>query len=242
MEYVIQAEGISKAYGSTLVVDHADVSVKPGEAFGLLGANGAGKTTLVECILGVRAPEAGSATILGMDAVRNRKELFQQVGVQFQESRYQDKIKVGELCRLTTSLYRQATDYHALLKQFGLEGRERANVSDLSGGQCQRLFVILALIPQPQVVFLDELTTGLDVKSRREVWSHLESLKREGTTLFMTTHFMDEVEVLCDRIAIMRKGRIVFTGTVAEVLASGSFQNLEEAYLFYAEEECHESV
>lgn len=242
MDSVIRAEGVSKSYGTALVVNDVHLTVQQGEAFGLLGANGAGKTTLVECILGVRKPEAGRATILGMDAPRNRQELFQQVGVQFQESRYQDKIKVYELCRLTASLYREPLDYRILLKQFGLEDKERAFVSDLSGGQRQRLFVLLALIPQPQVVFLDELTTGLDVKSRREVWKHLQALKQNGITMFMTTHFMDEVEALCDRIAIMRKGSLVFLGTVAEALSSGSFKSLEEAYLFYAEGECHEGM
>ena len=242
MEYAIEVSDLSKSYGETHAVSNLSISVRPGEAFGLLGANGAGKTTLVECILGVKKPDAGTARILGMDPLKDRSRLFECVGVQFQEARYQDKIKVKELCQITAALYKKPADYRALLAQFELGDKQGSFVSKLSGGQRQRLFIVLALIPQPSVVFLDELTTGLDVRSRREVWHRLKALRDGGITLFMTTHFMDEVEALCDRIAIMRKGSIVFLGSPQEAVESGQFKTLEDAYLHYAEEEIYESI
>ena len=137
---------------------------------------------------------------MGMNPQKERKKLFERVGVQFQEANYQDKIKVAELCEVTASLYKTSLDYGALLKQFGLSDKLKSLVSELSGGQKQRLFIVLALIPNPEVVFLDELTTGLDTKARRDVWKSLSELKEKGITILLTSHFMDEVEALCDRI------------------------------------------
>lgn len=242
MNYAIEVNHLSKSFGATHAVNDVSIAVKPGEAFGLLGANGAGKTTLTECILAVKKPDAGAVRVLELDPARNRKNLFEQIGVQFQEARYQDKIRVNELCHITASLYKNSADYHGLLEQFGLSGKEDSFVSALSGGLRQRLFIVLALIPQPRVVFLDELTTGLDVKSRREVWCRLKTLKDEGITMLMTTHFMDEVEALCDRIAIMRKGSVVFSGTPRGAIASAGCKTLEDAYLYYAEGETDESI
>ena len=166
----------------------------------------------MECLLGVRKPDAGTVRILGMDPQRERRRLFQRVGVQFQEGSHQAEIRVDELCRETACLYGRPADWRALLARFGLEGRERAQVKQLSGGQRQRLFIVLALTGRPQVVFLDELTTGLDVKARRDVWRTLEELKHDGLTIFLTSHFMDEVEALCDRVLILRDGREAFSG------------------------------
>lgn len=241
MGEIIAARGLAKMYGQTRVVDDVTFSVSAGTVFGLLGANGAGKTTTIECLLGVRKPDSGTVSLLGMNPATDRKTVFESVGVQFQEARYQDKIKVSELCHMTQALYRSAADYVALLEQFGLHDKQDMFVEELSGGQRQRLFIVLALIPSPEIVFLDELTTGLDVKARRETWRHLEGLKQRGLTIVLTSHFMDEVEILCDRVAIMRQGRIAFAGTVAEVVASGPFATLEEAYLYYAEGETNES-
>ena len=165
------------------------------------------------------------------------------MGVQFQEARYQDKITVNELCRATRALYREADDPAKLLARFSLTEVRKQAVESLSGGQRQRLFVVLALIPRPEVVFLDELTTGLDVKARRDVWNLLDEMRQQGMTIVLTSHFMDEVEALCDRVIILRKGRIVFEGTVAEAVASGPFASFEDAYLAYAEPAEHaESV
>ena len=243
MNDVVHVRDLVKTYGGVPAVDGIGFDVAIGETFGLLGANGAGKTTTLECLLGVSRPDAGSVTILGLDPRTRRKELFQRVGVQFQEARYQDKITVDELCRATRALYREADDPAKLLARFSLPEVRKQAVESLSGGQRQRLFVVLALIPRPEVVFLDELTTGLDVKARRDVWNLLDEMRQQGMTIVLTSHFMDEVEALCDRVIILRKGRIVFEGTVAEAVASGPFASFEDAYLAYAEPAEHaESV
>lgn len=242
MQAVISATDLRKSFGGKVAVDGIDLSVGKGETFGLLGANGAGKSTTVECLVGVKKPDSGQISLLGKEPRANRKVLFQHVGVQFQEARYQDKVKVEELCRMTTSLYQEPADYKALLDAFGLTEKRSSFIEDLSGGQRQRLFIVLALIPDPQVVFLDELTTGLDVRTRREVWGYLKELKQNGVTVFLTSHYMDEVEELCDRIAIMKQGKIVFRGTVEQAVQSQSFETLEQAYLYYSEEESHESI
>ena len=172
-----------------------------------------------------------------MNPKTERKRLFERVGVQFQESNYQDKITVKELCEVTQALYKNPLDYKELLKQFGILDKVKSQVNDLSGGQKQKLFIILALIPNPEVVFLDELTTGLDVKSRREVWKCLSILKKQGLTIFLTSHFMDEVEVLCDRICILKNGIDIFNGTVNEAIENSPYEKFEDAYLWYVDEE-----
>lgn len=237
MENVIKVEHLSKSYGGQLAVDKVSLSVKRGRVFGLLGANGAGKSTLIECILGTKIPDNGNVSIMGLHPRKDRKQLFERVGVQFQEANYQEKIQVGELCEVTESLYKETENYHDLLKQFGISDKIKATVSELSGGERQRLFIVLALIPRPEVVFLDELTTGLDTKARRDVWKRLLKLKEKGLTIMMTSHFMDEVEVLCDEICIIKHGKIVFYGSVEEAITASPYDNLEDAYLFYAEEE-----
>jgi ABC-2 type transport system ATP-binding protein len=237
METVIRVEHLCKSYGDLQAVDAFSIEVKKGEVFGLLGANGAGKSTTIECILGTKKYDSGKVSLLGLDPLTRRKTLFEKVGVQFQESNYQDLITVGELCRVTASLYKSAQDYRMLLNQFGLADKEKSVVNELSGGQKQRLFIVLALIPDPEVVFLDELTTGLDARARRDVWRYLLDLKSRGLTIFLTSHFMDEVEVLCDRISIMKKGRVIFQGTVKEAVSKSPFDKLEDAYLWYTDEE-----
>lgn len=206
MDEVIRAEGLSKSYGGRPVVRDLGLCVGAGEVFGLLGANGAGKTTSVECLLGVRKPDAGTVRILGMDPQRERRRLFQRVGVQFQEGSHQAEIRVDELCRETACLYGRPADWRALT------GR-------------------------PQVVFLDELTTGLDVKARRDVWRTLEELKHDGLTIFLTSHFMDEVEALCDRVLILRDGREAFSGTVGQAVDASPCGTFEDAYLWFSGEE-----
>ncbi len=242
MQHIISAVQLRKTFGDNTAVDGIDLAVGPGEIFGLLGANGAGKSTTVECLVGVKKPSAGEVRLLGLEPRTHRQTLFERVGVQFQEARYQDKVKVDELCRMTAALYKHPADYQELLSSFGIEDKRSSFIEELSGGQKQRLFVVLALIPNPQVIFLDELTTGLDVKTRREVWGHLKDLRRRGVAVFLTSHYMDEVEELCDRIAIMKKGRIVFSGTVKEALNSCKVSDLEEAYLHYTEEDHHEGI
>lgn len=237
MQEVIKVEQIAKFYGDLSAIKNISLSVTRGMVFGLLGANGAGKSTTIECILGTKKADKGSISILGTNALSDRKKLFEKVGVQFQESNYQDQITVAELCEVTVSLYRKAEDPFKLLSKFGIADKKKSFVKDLSGGQRQRLFIVLALIPEPEVVFLDELTTGLDAKARREVWKILLDLKQKGLTIFLTSHFMDEVEALCDCICILKKGEIVFYGTVSEAIEKSPYDKFEEAYLWYTDEE-----
>ena len=237
MKFTIQAEKLTKSYGNIMALNQLDLSICKGEVFGLLGANGAGKSTAVECILGTKKPDSGTAAILGMHPERDRKKLFERVGVQFQESSYQDKIRVSELCESTASLYKNSRNIDSLLQYFGLSDKKTHMVNDLSGGQKQRLFIVLALIPDPEVIFLDELTTGLDVRAKRDVWNGILDLKEKGLTIFLTSHSMDEVEALCDRIMILKKGKSVFYGTIKEAISMTPYESLEDAYLYFTEEE-----
>lgn len=236
MREAILVEGLTKAYHGKTVVDHLSLSVPRGTVFGLLGPNGAGKSTTIECMLGTKKADGGTVRLLGEDPQKHRRTLFQRIGVQFQEGDYQPEIKVSELCRQTASLYRSPADWRTLCQQFGIEDKAEASVKSLSGGERQRLFLVLALLPQPELVFLDELTTGLDAKARRSVWKTLETLKEQGLTIFLTSHFMDEVEALCDEVCILRKGAPVFRGTVAEAKARCGCARLEDAYLQLTEE------
>lgn len=241
MNEIISVKQLSKSYGGLTAVQGLDLSVTQGTVFGLLGANGAGKSTTIECMLGTRKFDAGTVSILGMNPLLQRKQLFENVGVQLQEANYQDKVTVAELCEVTQSLYRNAADYGELLKQFGIFDKAKSMVKELSGGQRQKLFIVLALIPQPKVVFLDELTTGLDAKARREVWKILSDLKEKGLTIFLSSHFMDEVEALCDTICILKKGKSVFYGTVEEAIAGSPYDKFEDAYLWYSDEEASDN-
>ena len=237
MDEVIKVEKVSKSFHSRKVVDRVTFQVKKGEIFGLLGHNGAGKTTTIEGILGLKHFDEGKATILGLDARTNRKTIFEHVGVQLQNNSYQEKIKVEELCIEISCLYEKTTDYNELLRQFSLEEKKKQYVLSLSGGERQKLSILLALIPNPQVLFLDELTTGLDTKARRDIWHCLKELKKKQVTIFLSSHYMDEVEVLCDRIVILKQGQMVAQGSITEVIKNSVKSTLEEAYLWYMGEE-----
>ncbi len=237
MQEVISVQHLSKSYGGLPAVDQLNLSVKRGTVYGLLGANGAGKSTAIECILGTRRADSGTVSVLGYDPRKDRRSLFQSVGVQFQESDYQPEIKVSELCEETACLYQSPADWKQLCGQFDIGDKVNVPVKNLSGGEKQRLFIVLALIPDPQLVFLDELTTGLDVKARRSVWRLLSALKEKGLTIFLTSHFMDEVEALCDEICILKNGKAVFYGTASQAKEKSGCGNFEEAYLYYSGEE-----
>ncbi len=217
---VLQIDNLSKSFGSVQAVRSLSLTVEEGEVFGLLGHNGAGKTTTIECSLGIKRYDSGDVTLLGMNPLEQRRELFTRVGVQFQEASYQDHIRVDELCDLFATLYEHPLDYRRLLDDFSLGEKKRAFVSSLSGGQRQKLTVVLALIPDPDVLFLDELTTGLDPQARREMWKYIRLLQKQGKTIFLTTHYMEEAEVLCDRIGLMRRGELVALGTPRELIDS----------------------
>ena len=237
MSEAVFVEGLTKTYAGKTVVDHLNLSVKSGTVYGLLGANGAGKSTTIECMLGTKQAGAGTVRLLGQDPKKKRRALFERIGVQFQEGDYQKEIKVSELCEETASLYRSPADWRALCAQFGIGDKANAAVKGLSGGERQRLFIVLALVPQPELVFLDELTTGLDAKARRGVWKTLEGLKQQGLTIFLTSHFMDEVEALCDEICILKKGTPVFCGTVEQAKRQCGCERFEDAYLQLSDEE-----
>jgi len=207
---VIDVSSIRKTYGKTTAVADVSFSVYDGEIFGLIGPNGAGKTTTMECVEGIRRPNSGKISVLGLDPVRDAYKLQERVGVQLQQAQLQKRIKVWEAVQLWTTLYRRPreTGEH-LLDQLGLDDKRNAWFMTLSGGQKQRLFIALALINDPEVVFLDELTTGLDPQARRKIWELVRGIRERGKTVFLTTHLMEEAERLCDRVAIIENGRII---------------------------------
>jgi ABC-2 type transport system ATP-binding protein len=207
---VIQVSGLSKRYGSMRAVDDVTLEVRHGEIFGLIGPNGAGKTTTMECIEGLRVPDGGTVSVLGLDPFHDVSALQRRIGVQLQEAQLQKRIKVREAIGLWSSLYRRPpADGYRLLDQLGIGGKANDWFMTLSGGQKQRLFVALALINDPEVVFLDELTTGLDPQARRAIWELVRGIRQRGKTVFLTTHLMEEAQQLCDRVAIIDHGRIV---------------------------------
>ena len=210
MRPVIQVSAIRKTYGSTVAVDEVSFEVNDGEIFGLIGPNGAGKTTTMECIEGLRTPDRGAISVLGLDPFNDVYKLQERIGVQLQQAQLQKRIKVWEALDLWASLYQKdAIDGERLLEQLGLSDKRNAWFMTLSGGQKQRLFIALALINNPEVVFLDELTTGLDPQARRAIWDLVRGIRERGKTVFLTTHLMEEAERLCDRVAIIEHGRII---------------------------------
>ncbi len=210
---VIEVENLIKSYDGKNVVDDISFSVKAGEIFGIVGPNGAGKTTTVESVSGLRRPDGGSISVLGLDPQRDHYEVAQRVGVQLQESRLQDKIRVHEALELYASFYDRPAEWDSLLDRLGLEGKANAQYSSLSGGQKQRLAVALALIGSPEIAILDELTTGLDPQARRDVWGTIEQIRDRGVTVVLVTHFMEEAERLCDRVMVVDQGRALALDT-----------------------------
>ena len=209
MTTAIHVAGIRKAYGAQVAVDDVSFEVVSGEIFGLIGPNGAGKTTTMECVEGLRAPDRGTISVLSLDPFRDSYRLQDRIGVQLQEAQLQKRVKVWEAVHLWAALYPRPIDGDRLLDQLGLSDKRNAWFMTLSGGQKQRLFVALALINDPEVVFLDELTTGLDPQARRAIWDLVRDIRERGKTVFLTTHLMEEAERLCDRVAIIDHGRII---------------------------------
>jgi ABC-2 type transport system ATP-binding protein len=214
----INVQGLRKTYGDRVAVDGISFAVEPGEIFGILGPNGAGKTTTVECLVGLRVADAGTIDVLGLDPRRQRAELTRTVGVQLQTALLQEKITVAEAMALYASLYDDPADPAMLLDRLKLADSRDVRFGRLSGGQQQRLAVALALIGRPRVAVLDEVSTGLDPQARREVWSLIEETRASGATVVLVTHFMEEAERLCDRLALIDHGRVVATGSPAEVI------------------------
>lgn len=215
MTAVIEVRNLHKAYGDTVAVDDVSFTVQEGEIFGILGPNGAGKTTTVECVEGLRTADRGEISVLGLDPRRDRAELTQQLGVQLQDGQLPDRLKVAEALDLYSSFYRAPADWRALLTVLGLADKAGTTFKKLSGGQKQRLSIALALVGNPRVAVLDELTTGLDPQARRDTWDLIEGVRDRGVTIVLVSHFMEEAERLCDRVAVIDSGRIVVVDTPA---------------------------
>ena len=213
METVIDVQHVTKSYGDRRVVDDVSLQVGEGEIVAILGPNGAGKTTLVESIAGLRTPDSGQIRVLGLDPRADRSALRQLVGVQLQESALPDNLRVSEALDLYASFYSNPADRRALLAGLGLEAVQKSRFAKLSGGQKQRLSIALALVGNPRVVVLDELTTGLDPQARRDTWDLIEATRERGVTILLVTHFMEEAERLADRIALIDGGRLVALDT-----------------------------
>ena len=222
----IQVEHLRKAYGATIAVDDVSLTVHAGEIVGILGPNGAGKTTTVECIAGLRVPDAGTVSVLGLDPQRDSAVLKQRVALQLQESEMPAKITSIEAMRLYASFYDDPADPDELLRDLGLADRRDTQFRRLSGGQKQRLSVALALVGSPEVAILDELTTGLDPQARRETWGVVERIRERGVTILLVTHFMEEAERLADRVLLIDHGRVIAEGTPAELAARTNLQTV----------------
>jgi ABC-2 type transport system ATP-binding protein len=214
----IHVDAIRKTYGATVAVDNVSFDVQSGEIFGLIGPNGAGKTTTMECVEGLRTPDRGVVSVLGLNPTRDVYSLQQRIGVQLQQAQLQKRIKVKEAVAFWASLYRKPANGDLLIEQLGLSDKRNAWFMTLSGGQKQRLFIALALINDPELVFLDELTTGLDPQARRAIWELVRGIRQRGKTVFLTTHLMEEAERLCDRVAIIDHGRIIDVGPPADLV------------------------
>lgn len=235
---VIEVDGLVKRYGDTTALDGVDLTVDEGEILGVLGPNGAGKSTAVECIAGLRTPDEGEVRVLGLDPRRDRTRLRQVVGVQLQQAMLPDDLEVGEALELYRSFYRDRADVGGLLADVGLTKKRTKRFKELSGGQAQRLSLALALVGRPRIALLDELTTGLDPRGRRDIWEVVERLREEGTTVVLVSHFMEEVERLCDRVVLVDGGRVVADDTPAGLVdraatpgARAEGATLEDAYL-----------
>ena len=210
MDAALSIQSLRKTYGSTIAVDDLSLEIEPGEIFGLIGPNGAGKTTTVECVLGLRQPDAGTVRVLGMDPQRTPPgQFYCRVGAQLQEAALPDRLTVREAVDLFASFYPATTAREGLLERWGLADMRDASFDDLSGGQKQRLFVALALVHDPDLVVLDEISTGLDPEARQGTRDLIRELRAEGTTVLLVTHFMDEAQALCDRVAMLHQGRCV---------------------------------
>ena len=218
----VEIAHLRKAYGNVVAVDDVSFSVADGEIFGILGPNGAGKTTTVECVLGLRSPDAGSIRVLGLDPGQDREDLHVIVGAQLQESAQPAKLRVGEILDLYQSFYRDPADVGELMDALGLAGKRKDYYRSLSGGQRQRLSIALALIGRPKIAVLDEMTAGLDPQARRDTWDLIEGVRDHGVTILLVTHFMEEAERLCDRVALIDAGHVVALDSPAGLAARAS--------------------
>ena len=235
-DVVVEVRDLVKRYGGRVAVDGVDLRVHRGEVVGVLGPNGAGKTTTVECVAGLRTPDGGSVRVLGLDPATDPHAVRRRVGVQLQAATLPNRMRVQQAVDVFAAAYPQPADPAGLLADWGLLEHRRQDVGALSGGQRQRLFIVLALIGRPEVLVLDELTTGLDPASRRDTWALVRSLRARGTTVLLVTHALDEAEALCDRVVVVAAGRVVAEGAPEHV--RGGHRTLEQAYLALTDPSC----
>ena len=236
----IDIRNLRKTFGEHVAIDHVDLRVEEGEIFGILGPNGAGKTTTVECLTGMMQPDGGQIRVLGLDPTTETASLRQVVGYQLQAIELPDDMRVGEALRLFAAFYPDPANIDELLETVGLHAHRTKAFSSLSGGQKQRLSIALALVGNPRIAVLDELTTGLDPQGRRDVWALIENIRKKGVTILLVTHFLDEAETLCDRLAVISHGRTIAFGTSSELIdasgvvsGDGRRPSLEDAYLAF---------
>jgi len=218
MDAVIEVKNLIKTYGTLTAVDHLSFTVAPGEIFGVVGPNGAGKTTTVECLMGMRRADSGEISVLGLDPQRDESALRQRIGVQLQQASLPDDVRVWEALDLFASFYKKHVNWQDLLDVWGLAEKKNSRFAQLSGGQRQRLFIAMSLVNDPELVFLDELTTGLDPQSRRSTWEMIAQLRERGKTVILVTHFMEEAEKLCDRVAIIDRGKLIALDTPKKLI------------------------
>ncbi len=222
---VVQADNLRKTYSKVVAVDDVTFEIGPGEIFGMVGPNGAGKTTTIECCEGLRRPDGGAIRVLGLDPQADGTALRRRIGVQLQSAALSPRMKVWEALDLFSSFYEKSADWKSLMERMGLAEKRNACVAGLSGGQKQRLFIALSLLNDPELVFLDELTTGLDPQARRAMWDLVRDIRGKGKTVFLTTHFMEEAERLCDRVAILDHGRIIALDTPPNLIRGLNAEN-----------------
>lgn len=226
MPTTVRVQDLHKRYGAIEAVRGVSFSVEQGEVFGLLGPNGAGKTSTLECLIGLRSPDEGQLEVCGIDLRRSPREVKQRIGVALQSTSLQDKITPREAIRLFASFYRSSVDPLALIERFSLGAKADASFDSLSGGERQRLALALAFVNRPELVVLDEPTTGLDPASRRDLHEEIRRMRAEGCTVLLSTHYLEEAEVLCDRIAIIDGGKVVASGTPAQVMGGGESRHV----------------
>lgn len=224
MNPIVKVEGLRKTYGPTLAVDDVSFDVMEGEIFGIVGPNGAGKTTTIECLEGLRKPDSGTIRVLGKNPQQDRQFIKRHTGMQLQQSNLPERMKVWEALDLYSSFYPNPVNWKNLLRILGLEEKRNTPFAKLSGGQKQRLFIAMALLPDPKIIFLDELTTGLDPQARHAIWDLVREVRADGKTILLTTHFMEEAERLCDRVAIFDHGKIVALDTPAKLIREMGFE------------------
>lgn len=228
---IIQVNHLSVKYRDIVAVDDVSFEVRENEIFGMIGPNGAGKTSLVEAIEGLRDTSSGEISILEMNPKADRIKLYNEIGVQLQQTSYPDQAKVEDICKLFSSFYDNPAPYDRLLSDMRLDRQRKTYINKLSGGEKQKLSILLSLLGSPKIVFWDELTTGLDPLARHEVWDMIREYKKDGLTILLITHFMDEIENLCDRVALMKAGKMIYIGTPKEVIENFQAKNLDEVFL-----------